>query len=431
MKRTFLKFVAVATAAALPLFAPIATQAQLRVEIAGVGANQIPIAVAHFANEQAGEQAVHAIVRADLERSGVFRVVDTNDMLSERSAVDTAVWKARGADALAAGSVTKMANGRIDVRYKLADTVRGGELSALGLTVLDQFSRLAAHRIADDIFEKLTGVRGAFATRIAYVARSEVRGATEYRLEIADSDGENAFVALRSNEPIISPTWSPDGSKLAYVSFESKKPVVYVQELATRKRVAVANFKGSNSAPAWSPDGRRLAIALSRDGLTQVYVINADGSDLKRLTNSNSIDTEPCFSPDGQSIYFTSDRGGGPQIYRMSADGGELKRVTFSGSYNISPAISPDAKMLAYVARREGRFQVYVLDLISNQETRLSDTARDESPSFAPNGRYIMYAGEAGGRGSLTVVATDGSARYNLSAKASNVREPAWGPFTK
>ncbi len=427
MKRIFLKFVAVATAAALPLFAPIATQAQLRVEIAGVGANQIPIAVAPFANDQAGEQAVHAIVRADLERSGVFRLVDTNDMLSERSAVDTVSWKSRGADALAAGSVNKMANGRIDVRYKLTDTVRGGELSALGLTVLDQFSRLAAHRIADDIFEKLTGVRGAFATRIAYVAKS----GSEYRLEISDSDGENAFVALRSSEPIISPTWSPDGSKLAYVSFESKKPVVYVQELATRKRVAVANFKGSNSAPAWSPDGRRLAISLSRDGLTQIYVINADGSDLKRLTQSNSIDTEPCFSPDGQSIYFTSDRSGGPQVYRMSAEGGDPRRVTFSGSYNISPAISPDGKMLAYVSRREGRFQVYVLDLISNQETRLSDTARDESPSFAPNGRYIMYASEAGGRGNLTVVATDGSARYNLSAKASNVREPAWGPFTK
>ncbi len=427
MKRTFLKLVAVATAAVLPLLAPVATQAQLRVEIAGVGANQIPIAVAHFANEPVSEQSVNAIVRADLERSGVFRIVDTNDMLSERSPIDTAAWKARGADALAAGSVTKMANGRIDVRYKLTDTVRGGELSALGLTVLDQFSRLAAHRIADDIFEKLTGVRGAFATRIAYVAKS----GNEYRLEIADSDGENAFVALRSSEPIISPTWSPDGSKLAYVSFESKKPVVYVQELATRKRIAVANFKGSNSAPAWSPDGRRLAIALSRDGLTQIYVINADGSDLKRLTQSNSIDTEPCFSPDGQSIYFTSDRSGGPQVYRMNADGGELKRVTFNGSYNISPAISPDGKMLTYVSRREGRFQVYVLDLISNQETRLSDTARDESPSFAPNGRYIMYASEAGGRGSLTVVATDGSARYNLSAKASNVREPAWGPFTK
>ncbi len=426
MKRNFLKLVAVATVAALPLIAPVIADAQLRVEISGVGAVQIPIAVAPFANEPAGEQAIHAIVRADLERSGVFRLVESNEMLSEKSAVDVNTWKARGVDALAAGSVTRMANGRIDVRYKLTDTLRGGELSALGLTVLDQFSRLAAHRVADDIFEKMTGVRGAFATRIAYVARS----GAEYRLEIADSDGENAFVALRSSEPIISPAWSPDGSKLAYVSFESKKPVVYVQELATRKRVAVANFKGSNSAPAWSPDGRKLAIALSRDGATQIYLINADGSELKRLTQSSYIDTEPCFAPDGQSIYFTSDRNGEPQIFRMNVDGSGVKRVTFNGAYNISPSISPDGKMLAYVSRRDRRFQVYVLDLTSNQETRLSDSAHDESPSFAPNGRYIMYA-EAGGRGSLTVVATDGSARYNLSARASNVREPAWGPFTK
>ncbi len=426
MKRIFLKLVAVATVASLPLLAPLIADAQLRVEIAGVGADQIPIAIAHFASEGAGEQSVHAIVRADLERSGVFKLVDANDMLSEKSAIDVAAWKARGADALAAGSVTRMANGRIDVRYKLTDTVRGGELSALGLTVLDQFSRLAAHRVADDIFEKMTGVRGAFATRIAYVARS----GSEYRLEIADSDGENAFVALRSTEPIISPAWSPDGSKLAYVSFESKKPVIYVQELATRKRVAAANFKGSNSAPAWSPDGRKLAIALSRDGSTQIYLINADGSELKRLTQSSYIDTEPCFAPDGQSIYFTSDRNGEPQIFRMNVDGSGVRRVTFNGAYNISPSISPDGKMLAYVSRRDRRFQVYVLDLASNQETRLSDSAHDESPSFAPNGRYIMYA-EAGGRGSLAVVATDGSARYNLSARASNVREPAWGPFTK
>ncbi len=426
MKRTFLKLVAVATVASLPLLAPVIADAQLRVEISGVGAVQIPVAVANFAGEQASEQSIHAIVRADLERSGVFRIVDTNDTLSEKSAVDVAAWKGRGVDAVATGSVTRMANGRIDVRYKLTDTIRGGELSALGLTVLDQFSRLAAHRVADDIFEKMTGVRGAFATRIAYVARS----GSEYRLEIADSDGENAFVALRSTEPIISPAWSPDGSKLAYVSFESKKPVIYVQELATRKRVAVANFKGSNSAPAWSPDGRKLAIALSRDGSTQIYLINADGSELKRLTQSSYIDTEPCFAPDGQSIYFTSDRNGEPQIFRMNVDGSGVKRITFNGAYNISPSISPDGKMLAYVSRRDRRFQVYVLDLISNQETRLSDSAHDESPSFAPNGRYIMYA-EAGGRGSLAVVATDGSARYNLSARASNVREPAWGPFTK
>lgn len=423
MKRSFLKLIALLSLiAVLPL-----AQAQLKVDISGVGANQIPVSIAGFVNESASGQPVSSIIRADLERSGMFRLIDTQEAISESTQVDLASWKSKGADALATGSVVKLSDGRIEIRYKLIDTVRGVSLAAQSLIVQSQFARLGAHRVADDIFEKLTGVRGAFATRIAYVSRS----AGEYRLEIADSDGENAFIALRSSEPIISPTWSPDGSKLAYVSFESKKPVVYVQELATRKRVIAANFKGSNSAPAWSPDGRRLAIALSRDGLTQIYSVSADGSDLRKLTQSNGIDTEPCYSPDGQSIYFTSDRSGGPQIYRMNADGGDLKRVTYGGSYNISPSVSPDGKMLAYISRREGKFQLYVLDLASSRETRLSDTAHDESPSFAPNGRYLLYATEAGGRGTLAVASIDGSARYTLSARGSNIREPAWGPFTR
>ncbi len=423
MKRSFLKLIALlGLSAALPL-----AQAQLKVDISGVGANQIPVSIAGFVNESAGGQPVSSIIRADLERSGMFRLIDTQETIAESAQVDLADWKSKGADALATGSVVKLSDGRIEIRYKLIDTVRGASLTAQSLVVQPQFARLGAHRVADDIFEKLTGIRGAFATRIAYVSRS----GGEYRLEIADSDGENAFVALRSSEPIISPTWSPDGSKLAYVSFESKKPVVYVQELASRKRVIAANFKGSNSAPAWSPDGRRLAIALSREGLTQIYSVSADGSDLRKLTHSNGIDTEPCYSQDGQSIYFTSDRSGGPQIYRMNADGGDLKRVTYAGSYNISPSVSPDGKMLAYISRREGRFQLHVLDLASSREMRLSDTAHDESPSFAPNGRYILYATEAGGRGTLAVASVDGSAKYTLSARGSNIREPAWGPFTK
>lgn len=423
MKRTFLKLVSVAC---LAPWIP-AARAQLRVEISGVGANQIPIAIGQFWDDPAGENQISAIVKADLRRSGVFRIIETTDLVRENSATNDADWKSRGADALVGGSLRRSGDGRIEMNYRLRDTVKAADLSALSLTVQPQFARLAAHRIADDIFEKMTGIRGAFATRIAYVGRS----GAEYRLEIADSDGENAFIALRSSEPVISPVWSPDGTRLAYVSFESKKPVIYVQDLATRRRTAVANFKGSNSAPAWSPDGRRLAIALAREGLTQIYLMNADGSDLRRLTNTAGIDTEPCFGPDGQTLYFTSDRSGGPQIFRMNVDGGEARRVTFNGSYNISPAISPDGRMLAYVSRREGRFQLYVLDLATSQEIRLSDGARDESPSFAPNGRYIMFASEAGGRGTLSVVAVDGSARYNLSARASNIREPAWGPFTK
>lgn len=423
MKRSFLKLIAL-----LILGAALApAHAQLKVDISGVGANQIPISIAGFADEAASGQSISGIIRADLQRSGLFRLIDTTETIAETVNVDLAGWKAKGADALVTGSVLKHADGRLELRYKLMDAVKSVNLSAQSLSAQSQFVRLAAHRIADDIFEKLTGIRGAFATRITYVARS----GGEYRLEVADSDGENAFIALRSSEPIISPTWSPDGGKLAYVSFESKKPVVYVQDLASRRRIAAANFKGSNSAPAWSPDGRKLAIALSREGLTQIFTVNADGSDLKKLTQSNGIDTEPCFSPDGQSLYFTSDRSGGPQVYRMNLDGGELKRITFGGNYNISPSISPDGKMLAYISRREGRFQLYVLDLATSQELRLSDTSHDESPSFAPNSRYILYATEAAGRGTLAVASTDGSAKYTLSARGSNIREPSWGPFTK
>jgi TolB protein len=215
------------------------------------------------------------------------------------------------------------------------------------------------------------------------------------------------------------------------VSFEAKKPVVYVQDLTSRQRTVIANYRGSNSAPSWSPDGGRLAVALSRNGFTQVYVVNADGSGLRQLTNTNSIETEPQFSTDGQQIYFTSDRSGGPQIYRMSVNGGDAQRVTFSGSYNISPRLSPDGKTLAYISRREGRFQLYALDLASGQEIRLSDTTTDESPSFSPNGKYIMYAIESGRRGALAVVSVDGRVKHRLTTQAGDIREPTWGPFMK
>ncbi|MET3133832.1 TolB protein [Oxalobacteraceae bacterium GrIS 1.11] len=404
-----------------------AAQAQLRVEITGVGSNQIPIAIAAFADESVAPAQISAIIKADLERSGAFKIIDAGGAMSDTSDINYSQWKSRGADALVVGSVQHLADGRFDVRYKLLDTIKSSQLSTLGLSAQPQFTRLSAHKIADDIYQKLTGVRGAFATRIAYVTQA----GREYRLEVADSDGDGIQVALRSNEPIISPSWSPDGTRVAYVSFEKKKPVVYVQNLVTRARTIVANEKGSNSAPSWSPDGQRLAVALSRDGHTQVYLVNADGSGLRRLSNSNGIDTEPQFSADGASIYFTSDRSGGPQIYTMSASGGEAKRVTFGGNYNISPRIASNGKTLAYISRRDGNFQLYALDLASGQELRLSDTASDESPSFSPNGQYIMYATESGRRKSLAVVSVDGRVKQRLSTQAGNIKEPTWGPFMK
>jgi TolB protein len=404
-----------------------AAHAELRFEINGVGASQVPIAIATFADESLGPSQISAIIKADLTRSGYFKVIDTGSTISETAAVNPGEWKSRGANALVVGSVQHLANGSFDVRYKLLDTLNGSQLSTIKTVSSPQLYRVTAHKIADDIYEKLLGIKGVFATRIAYVTKA----GREYHLEVADADGEGVAVALKSNEPIISPAWSPDGTKVAYVSFEEKKPVVYVQDLVTRQRTVIANYKGSNSAPAWSPDGSKLALALAREGLTQIYLVNADGSGLRRLTHSGGIDTEPQFSPDGQSIYFTSDRSGGPQIYRMSANGGDAQRVTFSGSYNISPRISPDGKTLAFISRREGNFQLYTLDLSNGQELRLSDTTADESPSFAPNGRYIMYATEVGRRGSLEVVSTDGSIKQRLTTHAGDIREPTWGPFMK
>jgi TolB protein len=408
----------------LGLLASVTANAQLRFEISGVGSNQIPIAVAAFADESIAPAQVSAIIKADLERSGMFRVIDAGTVAAENAVVDYSGWINKGAYAFVAGSVTKLADGRFDVRYKLHDTLKTSVVSGLTVVNLPQNTRVTAHKIADDIFQKLTGIRGAFSTRITYVRQVSP---TLYKLEVADADGEGTVVAVNSPESIISPTWSPDGTKVAYVSFEARKPIVYVQDLVTGKRKIVSNEKGSNSAPAWSPDGSKLAVALSKDGHTQIYNVNADGGGVRRLSNGNGIDTEPQYSADGSQIYFTSDRSGGPQIYKMPASGGNATRVTFGGSYNISPRLSSDGKTLAYISQRSGGFALYALDLESGQETRLADSATE--PSFAPNGKYIMYATDAGGRKALAVVSVDGRVKQRLSTQAGNIREPNWGPF--
>ena len=402
-------------------------RAQLTVEITGAGANRLPVAIAEFTGERGVAQALTLVMRADLERSGLFRLVDAGGPLGYGTTPPFEDLKTRGADAVAGGSVARAADGRYETQVRLSDVQKQAVLGTQAYLHTGDQLRATAHRIADFIYEKLTGEPGVFSTRIAYVVKSTGR----FELKIADADGSNDQAALASREPIISPAWSPDGSKLAYVSFEAKKPVVYVHDLASGRRHVAANFKGSNSAPAWSPDGKQLAVVLTKDGSSQLYIVNADGSGVKRIATSSGIDTEPRWAPDGQFIYFTSDRGGSPQIYRIANSGGNAERVTFEGSYNVTPRLSPDGKSMAFIARNGGRFQLALMDLASKQIMILTDSAKDESPSFAPNGRMILYATEIGGRGVLAAVSSDGRVKQKLSVQAADVREPAWGPLVR
>jgi TolB protein len=401
--------------------------AQFRIDVTGVGARQIPIALASFRDEAAAGVPLAQVIRADLERSGLFRSMNAEAVLDERSQVSMADWKARGADALVAGSATRLADGRWDVRYKLWDVLRSEELLGQSKLVLPADLRLAAHRIADEIQLQLTGEPGVNATRIAYVLKLGRR----YALHITDADGEGVQVALSSNEPIISPAWSPSGQQLAYVSFETQKAVVWVQDVGTGARRKLADFRGSNSAPAWSPDGRQLVVTLSTDGISQLYSLPVGGGSPTRLTRSSAIDTEAVFAPDGQSLFFVSDRGGGPQIYRMPAGGGNAERISFNGPYNISPAISPDGKLLAYISRQGSGYRLVTQDLASGNVMPLTDTSDDESPSFAPNGRQIVYASRIRGADVLVTTTLDGSIKTRLVSSGAELREPAWGPFRR
>jgi len=419
------------TAVILLLLVPVpAARAVLTIEIIGSGANQFPIAIVPFRSEGGLPQQLTPVISADLARSGVFRAIDAgglNPPPSEPQELNYPTFRARGADAVVIGTVAPQPDGRYEVRFRLMDVQKQAQLAGFAYTASREQLRHTAHKIADVIYEKLTGDKGVFSTRIAYVAKNGKR----FELQVADADGYGAQTILQSGEPIISPSWSPDGTRLAYVSFEQKKPVVYVQSLTTGARRAVANFWGSNSAPTWSPDGRRLAVVLTKDGGSQIYVVGADGGEATRLTRSTAIDTEPNFSPDGQLLLFTSDRGGSPQIYGMSTSGSDVRRLTFEGTYNVSPRFNPDGKSFTFIQRNGGRFNVAVQDLATRQVQVLTDGTVDESPSFAPNGRMILYATEVRGRGILSAVSSDGRVKQRLTANAGDVREPAWGPLPK
>ena len=421
---------AVFMALVLIFFVARPAAAALTIQIIGTGGDkQIPVAITPLPGETKLPHQISEIVAADLTRSGLFRIVDAGGITPPMEPGDIRYgdWTSRGADALVIGTVQPAANGRFEIRFRLMDVLKQQQLAGFSYTIAPAQTRMTAHRIADIVYEKMLGVPGAFATRISYVVKRGPR----FELQVADSDGFGAQTVLASNEPIISPAWSPDGGRLAYVSFEQRKPIVYVQSLSSGQRKAIANFRGSNSAPAWSPDGRRLAVVLTRDGSSQIYLIDAEGGGLTRLTTSAGIDTEPNFSPDGQTLLFTSDRGGSPQIYRTSLSGGAAERITFDGTYNVSPRFSPDGKSFVFVQRNGGRFNLMIQEFATRQVMPLTDGAVDESPSFAPNGRMILYASKIGARGILAGVSSDGRIKQRLMVDAGDVREPAWGPLQK
>jgi TolB protein len=409
------------------LLMPCMANAALEIEISGGGAQQVPIAIVQFMQSN-NQQNISNIIGADLRRSGLFRVLETGGVVSrpnDIAQIQYAEWLALQAQAIAVGKVEALPGNRLKVTFKLADVLKQSQLVGMEYNIAPNQMRATAHKIADVIYEKLTGESGIFASRIAYINKAKGR----YTLQIADADGENPQTVVSSNEPIISPSWSPDGTEIAYVSFEKKKPIIYIQSLTTGQRLTLANFKGNNSAPAWSPDGSKLAIVLTYAANSQLYTINADGTGLKSLTKSSGIDTEPVWSPDAKWIYFSSDRGGNPQIYKVSSLGGEAKRVTFEGGYNLSPRLSPDGKSLAMIRNDAGKFRIAVQDLSTGQVQILSEGGQDESPSFAPNGRVILYATRIGGRGALAAVSSDGRVRQRLSESGGDIREPAWGPL--
>jgi len=404
--------------------------AQLTIEIIGGGGTTIPIAIVPFAGEANYPYPLTEIVAADLSRSGLFKLVDAsgaNPRPVRAEDVRAGDWTARGADAVVVGNATPQSDGRVEVRFYLVDVVKQQQLAAFSYIVTPQQFRGTAHQIADVIYEKLTGDRGVFSTRIAYITKQGPR----YQLVVADADGYNPQTIVSSNEPLLSPSWSPEGTRIAYVSLENRKPVIYTQSVTTGARTLLANFRGSNSAPNWAPDGRQLAVTLTRDGGSHIYLINADGSGVQRIINSSGIDTEANFSSDGRSILFTSDRGGSPQIYRFTLASGSVERMTFEGNYNVSPRHLPDGRGFIFVRRDGGHFNLAIEDFASRQVQVLTQGDLDESPSVAPNGKLILYASENGGRGILAAVSSDGRVKQRLTSAASDVREPAWGPLTK
>lgn len=417
----------------LTLSIGMAARADLSIEITQGADDATPIAVVPFKGPELDEN-IGTIVGNDLERSGAFMPMAL-DKLPARPSFSGEVlysdWKPSAVNYLVVGSVAQTASGDYTIQYELLSVSQGTRLLGESLTVPAARWRDAGHFISDRIFEKITGIKGAFSTHILYVNQYRgTNGKIRFRLELADADGHRPVGILDSPQPILSPAWSPDGKKIAYVSFESGKPAIYIQTISTKDRVKVADYSGLNGAPAFSPDGGRLALTLSRDGNPEIYIMDIALGTLTRVTHNYAIDTEPRWTPDGQSLIFTSDRGGSAQVYRINLASGDTTRLTFDGNFNARPDISPDGRYLAVVHRERGQqFQIAVQDLKTGVMTTLTDTPLDESPSFAPNGAMLTYATRKGNLGVLGIVSLDGRFKVRLPPREGEVREPAWSPF--
>ena len=429
------RWLAVVTFLLLP-FVAMAQQRGLEIDIVGGNASALPITVVPMPYEGANPPStdVAAVVRADLDRSGQFRTLPEAQLIERPvrgSEVNYATWRALKQDYLVIGRVLDAGAGAYRVEYELYDVARAERLLGLAMTARSNAMRDVAHQMADAIYEKITGVRGAFWTRIAYVTATGSGNAMRYALMVADSDGYNPQTIVRSAEPLLSPSWSPDGRKLAYVSFERGNSAIYIQDIATGAREPVTTFRGVNASPSFSPDGSKLAVSLSRSGNPEIYVMDLASKGLTQLTTHFSIDTEPRFSADGSTIYFTSDRGGRPQIYQVPVTGGAATRVTYQGNYNATASISFDDKKIAVAQGSGNTYRIAVMDrsLGSARWSLLSPGSLDESPSFAPNGSMVVYAGREGARGGLYVVSADGRVRERLPVGGGDVRDPAWSPY--
>lgn len=425
----------VLVAAILASAAIAPANAQLRIEISGGVTQAVPIAVVPFAWDSSNSAPVEAasVIAGDLQRSGRFSPLSDDDMISRPTtarAVNFTDWRLLKTDYVVIGQLRDDGNDKYTLRFQVFDVFRETQLISYQIPTSASTARAAAHRASDMIFEKITGIPGAFSTRIAYVSVEGEGSAREYSLLVADADGANPAIVVKSSEPIMSPAWSPDARRLAYVSFEGKRSSIYIQELSSGKRKQVSAHPGVNGAPGFSPDGRWLALTLSgNDGNLDIHVLNPATNQMRRLTKNPAIDTEPTWSDDGREIYFTSDRSGGPQIYKVqAAGGGNVERVTFEGTYNARPRISPDGRSLAVVHNDRGNYRIGLMDLESKALRILSDGRQDESPSFAPNGTMIIFATRSGGRGVLAAVAVDGNLKQNIASAAGDVREPVWSP---